>query len=206
MKKEELHIDGLYQLKEEDLKRCADVAAQAFINDETSKFLLSSNLTYKSLYNYYLVIYKAIYNKMYMFAESENIDGFIIITSVKDSVITIWDFFKAGGLKIILSQGLGILFRSLEYENNCISIRNKIIPANTWYILQFGVSPAKQGMGVGSKTIKPVLKWLDSKNASCYLETHKDVNVDIYNRFGFSLKSVDTLPNSEKKQFAMLRN
>lgn len=206
MRKEELNIEGLYQIKKEDLKRCADVATQAFINDESSKFLLSSKLTYKSLYDYYLVIYKAIHNKMYMFAESKNIDGFVIIVPIQHSIITIWDFIKAGGLKVICSQGLGILFRSLEYEKNCINIRNKIISSNTWYVLQFGVSPTKQGMGLGSKTISPVLKWLDSKKAACYLETHKKINVDIYNHFGFLLKSTDTLPNSTTKQYAMLRN
>lgn len=206
MKKEELNIDGLYQIKKEDLERCADVAAQAFLNDKTSEFLLSSKLTYKSLYDYYLVIYKSIYNKMYMFADSKNIDGFVIIVPIEHSAVSAWDFIKAGGLKEIFTHGLGLISRSLDYQNNCINIRHKIIPSDAWYIFQFGVLPAKQGTGLGSKTIKPVLDWLKSKTAACFLETHKEVNVDMYKHLGFLLKSIDTLPNSKAKQFAMLRS
>lgn len=205
MKKEEFNIDGLYKIKKEDLKRCAEVAAQAFIDDESSKFLLSSNLTYKSLYDYYLAIYKAVYNKMHMFAESKNIDGFIIIAPIKNAELSLWDCIKTGGLKVILSLGLGVVLRSLEYEKNCIRIRNKIASSNTWYVFQFGVLPAKQGRGLGSKIMKPFLKWLDSKKVACYLETQKEINVDIYNHFGFSLKSTDTLPKKTASQFAMLR-
>lgn len=206
MNEKKLKLEELYRIKKDDLEKLANVAAQAFIDDESSRFLLASKLTIKTLYDYYLVIYKALYKKMYLFADSKNIDGFIIIAPVENSVITIFDFIKAGGLNIIFSQGLGLVFRSLKYENNNIRIRKKIIKPDTWYIFQFGVLPDKQKMGLGSKTMKPFLKWLDSQKLSCYLETQKECNVDIYAHFGFSLKSTDTLPNGDKKQFAMLRN
>lgn len=206
MKKEEINIRGLYKIEKKDLKNCAETAAQAFINDESSKFLLSNKLSFENLYDFYLVLYRALFKKMYLFAESKDINGFIIITPVKNSILSVWDFIKAGGLKIIFNQGLGILFRALAYENNCINIRKKFIPSNAWYIFQFAVLPAKQGTGIGSKTIKPVLKWLKTNETSCYLETLNKTNIDIYKHLGFELKSVDTLPKSEKKQFAMLLN
>lgn len=206
MKKQKLDIKGLYQIQKKDLKKFAETAAQAFICDETSKFILSSKLTHKTLYDFYSVIYNATYNKMYMFAESENIDGFIIIAPIKNSELSLWEFIKAGGLKLVFSYGLDFVLRSLNYEKNCIKIRKKFVSSNDWYIFQFGVAPTKQGMGLGSKIIRPVLNWLDSEKISCYLETQKDVNVDIYNHFGFALKSTDTLPNKNKKQFAMLRS
>lgn len=206
MSKEDFSIEGLYRVQKEDLKRFAHVAVQAFLDDESSKFLFSSKLTYKALYDYYLVMYKAVFRKMYMFAESENIDGFIILSPIQNSELTFWDFVKEGGLKVILSQGLGLVFRSLAYEKNCISIRKKLTSADTWYIFQFGVCPEKQGMGLGSKLMKPVLQWLDSQKMACYLETQKRANIDIYNHFGFCLKSTDTLPKKDICQFAMLRN
>ncbi len=206
MKKEELNIEGLYKIKKEDLRKCAEVAAQAFLDDESSKFLLSSRLTIKALSDYYLLLYKAAHNKMHMFAESENIDGFIIIAPIKNSELSLWDCIKTGGLKAILSLGFGVIIRSLEYEKHCIKIRSKIIPSNTWYIFQFGVSPAKQGQGFGSKTMKPVLNWLDSEKIACYLETNNACNVDMYSHFGFCLKDTTTLPEKESNQFAMLRS
>lgn len=206
MKKEEINIEGLYKIEKKDLKKCAETAAQAFINDESSKFLLSSKLSIENLYNFYLVLYKALFKKMYIFAESKDINGFIIIAPVENSILSTWDFIKAGGLKIIFNQGLGILFRALAYENNCVNIRKKIIPPKAWYIFQFSVLPVKQGTGIGSKTIKPALKWLKANENSCYLETLNKTNIDIYKHLGFELKSIDTLPKSKKKQFAMLLN
>lgn len=205
-KQQEPNIKGVYRIQKKDLEKCAKTAAQAFIDDESSKFLLASKLHHKSLYNFYLVIYTALYNKMYMFSESENIDGFIIIAPMKDSELSLWDFIQAGGLKLIFSNGLDFVLRSLSYEKNCIKIREKFASSDDWYIFQFGVSPEKQGIGLGSKIMKPVLNWFDLKGIACYLETQKEVNVDIYNHFGFALKSTDTLPNKDIKQFAMLRS
>lgn len=206
MKKQEPSINEIYRLKESDLKKCAKVASQAFIDDESSKFLLSSKLTQESLYEFYLVMYKAIYRKMYMFADSENINGFIIFSSMDNAEISLFDFIKAGGLKVIYLLGLDLVLRSLEYEKNCLNIRKVFVSKNDWYIFQFGVDPEKQGTGIGSKIMKPILNWFDSKNIKCYLETQKDINVDIYKHFGFGLKSIDTLPKRQVKQFAMLRD
>ena len=98
------------------------------------------------------------------------------------------------------------VFRSLEYEKNCNKAREGIASADSWYIFQFGVLPDKQGMKIGSKTIKPVLDWFDSKNISCYLETQKAVNVNIYTHLGFLLKLKGTLPDKKMSQFAMFRS
>lgn len=206
MKEQEPNIKGLYRIKREDIKKCAETAAKAFIDDESSKFLLSSKLTYQNLYDFYVVIYNALYTKMYMFADSEDINGFIIISPIKNSELSLWDFIQAGGLKLILSNGLDFILRSLNYEKNCINIRKKFVSSNDWYIFQFGVSPLKQGSGLGSKIMKPVLEWFDSEEINCYLETQKRVNVDIYNHFGFSLKSTDNMPGNDIKQFAMRRS
>ena len=206
MKKEELNIEGLYKIQKKDLKRCAQVAAGAFLDDESSKFLFSSKLTYRALYDYYLLIYKAAYGKMHMFADCKNIDGFIIIAPIKSSELSLWDCIKTGGLKALLSLGTRVIIKSLEYENHCIKIRSKFASPESWYVFQFGVAPTKQGQGLGSRTMKPFLNWIDSKKIACYLETNKACNVDMYNHFGFSLKEETTLPKKNVSQFAMLRS
>ncbi len=205
MKKEEFFIEGLYKIRRKDIEKCAKTAAKAFLDDESCKYILASRLTYKALYEYYLVIYKAAFNKMYMFAESEDINGLIVITPLKYADLSVWDCIKEGAIKLILSKGTGLLFRSLAYEKNCIKMRNKIAKNKDWYIFQFCVNPEEQGKKLGSKLIKPVLKWMDSNNINCYLETQKSVNVEIYKHYGFSLKMIDTLPESEAKQFSMFR-
>jgi GNAT superfamily N-acetyltransferase len=206
MQNQILEINELYRLKRKDLEKCALVAAKAFMDDPTSHFLLSSKLSQKSLYEYYFVIYKAIYEKTHIFADCEDINGFIIVAPINHFEISHWDFIKFGGLKVILSLGFGLVLRSLTYDRNCINLRKNIVSSADWYIFQFGVSPNAQGKGVGSKIIKPFLNWLDTKNLACYLETQKNVNVEIYDHLGFDLKSVDMMPDKQVNQYAMLRD
>ncbi len=205
MQKEELSIKGLYKITQKDLERCANVAAQAFLDDESSKFLLSSTLTLKTLYEYYLLILKTAHTKMYMFADCFEINSFIVIAPITNADLSIWDCIMSCGLMPVINLGFKIIQRSLEYEKNCIKLRTGIVSNDCWYIFQFGVLPEKQGKKFGSKIIKPVLSWFDSKKIVCYLETQKVVNVEIYSHLGFSLKGTNVFSDNKIKQFGMLR-
>ncbi|MCD7878595.1 MAG: GNAT family N-acetyltransferase [Candidatus Gastranaerophilales bacterium] len=203
--KNKLIIKELYKIEKKDIKRCAEIAAKAFIDDNSCRFILAANLTFKSLYDFHLMLYKSAFDRMYMFSESEKINSLIIITPLKNAELSILKCIKEGALKIIFSQGAGIALRAFHYEQNCIKMHNKFATKGSWYIFQFCVVPEEQGKKLGSKTLCPILKWMDSNNINCCLETHKTVNVEIYKHFGFSLKTVNTLPMNNGYQYAMYR-
>ena len=71
--------------------------------------------------------------------------------------------------------------------------------------MAIGVDPDKQGEGHGSKMLKSLLEYTDRRKEACYLETHTSYNVDIYRNYGFEVVSEDTLPNTDIKQWSMLK-
>ncbi len=56
-----------------------------------------------------------------------------------------------------------------------------------WHLGPFGVEPALQGMGVGSQLLERVCGRLDRDHADGYLETDREENVRLYQRFGFEV-------------------
>ncbi|OOM73653.1 hypothetical protein CLPUN_44070 [Clostridium puniceum] len=205
MKGEQIYLKGLYRVQKKDLEKCADVATAALLNDPSSKYLLKHNLTYQKLYKYFLTIYRAMYKHSYIFAPSESIEGVLALTSPQNMSPSSVDYISAGILKLQFTIDIGILFRSIKYKSNCERIQQMISTNNAWYVFQFAITPKKQGLGLGSKLMKPFLNYLDKNQLPCYLETHKEKNVDLYTHYGFSLKSVDTLPDKKNKQYSMIR-
>ena len=203
--KETFDLQGLYRVQKKDLKKCAEVAARAFIDDPSSKYLLKKKLSCPKLYNYYLNAFKALYSDAYILAPSEAVEGVLILMPPGASRVASGKFIKAGGLLLPFSVCWGILSRSIEYENNNCKIRQSVCPDETWYIFQVAVDPEKQGLGLGSVMMRPFFNWLDERHLPCYLETHKEKNVDLYTHYGFSVKGIDTLPDKSQKQYAMLR-
>ena len=63
----------------------------------------------------------------------------------------------------------------------------------------------KQGQGIGSRLIKPVLQALDDYHIPLYLETHKEINTYIYEHLGFHMVDISTIPGTNTTQYAMLR-
>ena len=54
-----------------------------------------------------------------------------------------------------------------------------------WHLGPFGVDAPLQGLGIGSQLIGEWCKLLDAHRAAGYLETDKEINVDVYKKFDF---------------------
>jgi ribosomal protein S18 acetylase RimI-like enzyme len=54
-----------------------------------------------------------------------------------------------------------------------------------WYLPWFGVEPATQGVGIGSRLMEHCLKFVDVDHHPAYLESSNPRNVPFYERHGF---------------------
>ena len=54
-----------------------------------------------------------------------------------------------------------------------------------FYLAVLGTDPPRQGQGIGSSLMRPVLELCDREGVPAYLESSKERNVDFYSRFGF---------------------
>jgi GNAT superfamily N-acetyltransferase len=78
-------------------------------------------------------------------------------------------------------------------------------PEKHLYLQWLGVEPSRQGQGLGSALLHPVLERADSEGLPCYLETFKPRNVPLYQRHGFEIMLEEVEPQSGCRGWAMLR-
>jgi GNAT superfamily N-acetyltransferase len=56
-----------------------------------------------------------------------------------------------------------------------------------WYLAVLGCEPDGQGKGKGSACMQPVLEQCDTEGLPAYLESSKEKNIPLYERYGFKV-------------------
>lgn len=79
-------------------------------------------------------------------------------------------------------------------------------PADHFYLSALGVEPDRQGEGVGTALVQPVLDRCDRHGVPAYLETATARNVLLYERLGFVVVEEMTLPGTDVHGWLMLRS
>jgi GNAT superfamily N-acetyltransferase len=74
-----------------------------------------------------------------------------------------------------------------------------------WYLSAIGVEPERQGRGVATALMQPILQRADAAGLPCYLETHREANLRIYRKHGFDLVHRADLAGHAVPVWAMLR-
>ncbi len=110
-----------------------------------------------------------------------------------------------GALRILAKNGLGVIKRMDETGKFADDVRKRVGGEDAWYLYGLMVRHKSHGKGVGSSLMKPALKYLDSIDAKCYLETYKPKNVPIYEHLGFELKDTVTVPGTDLTLYSMLK-
>ena len=78
-------------------------------------------------------------------------------------------------------------------------------PGPHFYLSALGVEPDRQGTGLGSALLQPVLDRCRRLRIPAYLETATARNVLLYERLGFGVVEELTIPNSDVRGWLMLR-
>jgi ribosomal protein S18 acetylase RimI-like enzyme len=64
-----------------------------------------------------------------------------------------------------------------------------------YYLAVLGTHPERQGAGIGSALLAPVLARCDTDGVGAYLESSKDSNIPFYRRHGFEVIGEVTFPS-----------
>jgi ribosomal protein S18 acetylase RimI-like enzyme len=113
--------------------------------------------------------------------------------------------WRSGQLFLPLSIGLAPSLRALRFGHVVDSLHERSVTSRHWYLQQVSVDPELQGRGLGRRLLDPQLKAADAEGISCYLDTEKPVNLDIYARFGFDTVSEAPAPDGRSTIWGMLR-
>ena len=111
---------------------------------------------------------------------------------------------RAGLAFTPLKFGLSAIPRFMA-ANHVEQLRAKLAPEPHWYLWVIGVEPERQGRGLGSSLIEPMLQRADADGLPCYLETHKERNVAFYNKHGYEVVHSGSVPNGGPPYWCLKR-
>lgn len=100
-------------------------------------------------------------------------------------------------------------FRRLRQISKAIEAleerRRQHVPMPHFYLSALGVEPERQGEGVGTALMRPVLDRADREQHPAYLETATGRHVLLYERQGFAVVEELTLPGTDVHGWLMRR-
>ncbi|MFF4604025.1 GNAT family N-acetyltransferase [Streptomyces sp. NPDC001339] len=74
-----------------------------------------------------------------------------------------------------------------------------------WFLGTIGVTPDRQGSGLGRAVIRPGITAAEQEGVPAYLETSDEGNVRFYERLGFQITAALHLPGNGPRTWSMLR-
>lgn len=94
----------------------------------------------------------------------------------------------------LMTVALGLRARQAMRGLGRIEAVHERFPSH-FYLSLLGTRSARQGEGIGSALLQPVLEHCDTHAIGAYLESSKQANVPFYERHGFGVVEEITLPD-----------
>ena len=208
MKKTHLEIkeiENLHRMRKEDIDKFSECAALAYKEYPLFKYLTNNKVKHEVVKNILYASILSMKDNAIGISTEEDANAIAIFAPPNYKGSNPFAFIFGGGFKLLYLSPLSIFYRLAKYENHAMKIKKKYTKHNCWYLYNLTVKPEYQHQGMSSKILIPMLEYLDRIKEDCYLETHKEENVQIYEHYGFELLEVSKMPNTEIVQYSMLR-
>jgi len=184
-----------------DVKVLAAVLARAFHDDPISEFIFpSENSRPRALERFFAVELGALYFRFGETWTTNDLAGAAIWAPPGDRRPRLRDLLPMVKLARFVAAHPARTAR-------VIASLEKVHPGEPhYYLATLGTDPPKQGRGVGSALLKPVLDACDRQGIAAYLESSKERNVPFYRRHGFEVIQEFKLPLGGPSVWLMWRN
>lgn len=202
-----LHMDSLYHLKKSDLRRASIALSEAFADDpvwnKVFEGIPNFDQRFKTFYETPLR-FCLTYGEVY--GTSDRLEGILGIVPGRYADMNIWRIIRSGALLSTIKLGRTVAKR--------MSPLGKVLPRDRichmgkrpfLYLFILGVVPEHQKKGFGKKLLTDLLDACDTGKQPIYLETETEVNVRLYERFGFKLLKEIILDRLEVPMWEMAR-
>jgi len=187
------------------VKKAGELLGRAFQDDPVGSYHIPDPVKRARLshYKYEMVVRIGLrYGEVYI--TSDKMEGLAVwLPSGKD--VSWLRMMEIGAWVLPLKFGLGFIRRMMKTNKHSSAVHYHVAPFPHLYLAILGVDPAYQGKGYAGNLLTPMLDRLDKQQMPCYLDTEKEENVPIYERFGFRVVDVSAHPGTDLKFWAMLR-
>jgi len=182
-------LDSLYRLQKRDLQNAVNVLDDAFSDDSLWKEVFKDEEKNRMLTEI-LVRFCMKYGSVV--STSENMEGVMALTP-HDKDMTTWRIIRCGA--IFLSMRIAREAKLMQVLTKAVADAKKSLNLGPHiHLLIMGVSPESQGKGFGGQLLRALIEEAEGQELLIYLETQKEANVSLYERFGFSVEKRVALP------------
>ena len=194
-------FDTLYKIQKKDLKNAVNVLTDAFSVESMWKEVFNDEEKNRALTEV-MIRFCLKYGKVV--ATSENIAG-VMALAPYDKAMTAWRIIRSGAF--LLSVKISKEAKMMEVLTNAIEEAKKSLNLGPYiHLLIMGVSQEFQGKGFGGKLLRAVIEKADTEKKPIYLETQKEENVSLYEKYGFDVRKKLILPVVNTPMWVMVRN
>ena len=109
-----------------------------------------------------------------------NFEGATIWLPPGQTHMTLWRILRARMFVAPLWAPWPVLRRLAVSGDHAARLHARCLSGPHWYLSQIGVEPSRQGQGIASRLIRPMLARCDAARLPCYLETENEANVARY--------------------------
>jgi GNAT superfamily N-acetyltransferase len=179
-------ISDLYKIQKKDLKNAVKVLNDAFSEESMWKEVFNDEDKNRVLTVRFCLKYGNV------LATSDNLEGVMAIAPYgKD--MTALRIIRSGAF--FLSMKISNEAKKMKVLSNAIEEAKKSLNLEPYiHLLIMGVSQEYQGKGFGGKLIRAIIEKAETERKPIYLETQKEENVNLYEKYGFSVKKKIILP------------
>ena len=182
-------IDDLYKIQKKDLKNAVNVLDNAFSEDSMWKEVFNDEDKNRALTE---VMVRFCLKYGNVFSTSDNLEGVMAI-SPHDKDMTTLRIIRSGAF--FLSMKIASESKIMKVLSNAVDEAKKSLNLGPYiHLLIMGVSQEFQGKGFGGKLLRAVIEKAEIERKAIYLETQKEENVSLYEKYGFSVKKKIILP------------
>jgi ribosomal protein S18 acetylase RimI-like enzyme len=199
-------LSNIIKLSKDDIKPASKMLARAFYNDLVNQYAYPDEKEKNARLPYayeFVMRYGLRYGQVH--TTSKQLEGIAVWLPSDKYVMPFWRLLLSGAIWPALKMGKETGQR-MQHFSKYIKVKHKdLAPFNHWYLMLLGVDPRFQGRGFGSRLLREMLTNIDEEYLSCYLETHNEQNVPMYQHFGFKVIDEFIIPETTVKLWAMLR-
>ncbi|MFC1943794.1 GNAT family N-acetyltransferase [Chloroflexota bacterium] len=195
-------FDNLYKTQKKDLQNAVKVLTNAFSEDSMWKEVFNDEDKNRVLTE---VMVRFCLKYGNVLSTSENLEGVMAIAP-HDKDMTALRVIRSGAF--FLSMKIVKEAKIMKVLSNAIEEAKKSLNLGPYiHLLIMGVSQEFQGKGFGGKLLRAVIEKAETGRKPIYLETQKEENVNLYEKYGFSVKKKIILPEPlNLPMWLMVRN
>lgn len=187
---------GFYVVKPSDKRAVVDLMTECFYDYPLLQFFLGKT-DKKATRLFMEVSMNALAENCVIVADSEKINSLMCFYPPEMGEPSAVGIITHGGLSFFPAFGIGKVIRMIKYLSGMDKVMSKYKKKTDGFIYYLATAPSMRGKGLAKKLTQAAVEFCKEKKSGIYLETNKQTNSVIYQKWGFELKETVDVPDSD---------